>query len=1494
VHTGLVGGTAAMPPVTFEPTSKPNRVLTAHNTTNNRQRIANIITETGAKVQVTYSQPGCKAGDLPSAPHTNTKLCYPVIGPDPTDPEGPEITEWWHKYVVTKVSESDLQVMADGTDHGAPVQNTFYAYGGTPAWHFADDDGLVRPKRKTWNQFRGYSTVDVRTGDAPDQTLTRTTYLRGMNGDRATPTGGTRTVTLSASVGGDTVYDEDQFAGMVREQVVYNGSDNKPVSKTVNVPWMSSPSASRTINGDTVTARFTNTKTTYHATALGVDGDRGWRTSRTVSAFNDVYGTIEQTQDDGDIAKTGDEQCVTNSYNRNTAKNIVETVKQTTTLAVQCGTAPADADDVISDVRNYYDGATGVETAPTYGSVTKTEKLKDWTPGSGTVWQTTGQSTLDAFGRPRTFADVRGNTTTTDYTPATGPVTKVTTSTPDPNGGAAWVSSVENRPYWGTPIRSTDVNGRTSDADYDPLGRVTKVWKIGWSKADHLDKPSVEYGYVYSPTCAAYPYTVTKTLNAAGGYLTLYQISDAFLRPRQTQTAGVGGGRVVTDTLYDKVGRAATTYGRHVEPDDPAGALWWEPEWSVPALTKTVYDNASRPTSEIVFGTDGVANLVEKWRTTADNEGDMVKVTPPSGGTPTTTLTDIRGQTIELRQHTTGEGVDGPYQATHYTYDRKNQLSKITDPAGNQWTYTFDPKGRQVRADDPDKGRTTSDYNDYDDLIKTTDANGDTLAYQYDKIGRKIGLYDHTVSPATKRAEWTYDQLYDGQTVRGQLTATARYEPAGSATAYRWQVRDFTTRYQPGGVNYVIPAAEGQGLAGTHVYSYGYSAYDGTATELGYPAVGDLPAETVTTRYDQTSGLPAELETNFGNAGNYVAAQQYTAYGEPTVTTRKTAGGVYVEDADYYDLTTRRLQRTTVQPETADGFADDTGYTYDPAGNITSIVQTTPVGGTDSQCFRHDPLRRLASAWTPKSGITCDTAPSLANLGGPAPYWLDWDVDRKTGNRLSEVSHRGAGDVSHTYTYPGSGADAVRPHAISSVTTTGFGQAETTAEYAYDRNGNTTCRPTAAGTNGSNTCPAGANSENLTWDPENRPTAVSSSGQDVGDNVYDPDGTRLIHRDATGTTLYLPGEEIHRETGKGTTTRYYTFGDQLIGSRTSSGLTWLYTDHQGTQTTQINVLTQTAATRWQMPYGTPRGIQPTWPNGKGFVGGDKDTTGLTHLGAREYDPNLGRFGSVDPVQDLTDPQQWNGYSYANNAPITTSDPSGLKACSDDGCRSGADYVDLNGDYHYVAGHNDGCNGCSGRPDPDKFKSSVPKKRPEFFGPPIPSKNPRLTNRVIPKPPFIGPVLGRPATGEQSAPKEKRQPPKKRNSVGTFAPFCTTLTLAVGMSVSLQGCIVGDLHGIGLMGSVATAGGTSPQFAARAEQGSSWMPGNIEEQNGTRPYVSIDGGEEIVGGGVSYDGGAGYGVMAGYGIEASPGYGPVVVTTGMQKTKSIRLIDWGLG
>jgi RHS repeat-associated protein len=73
-----------------------------------------------------------------------------------------------------------------------------------------------------------------------------------------------------------------------------------------------------------------------------------------------------------------------------------------------------------------------------------------------------------------------------------------------------------------------------------------------------------------------------------------------------------------------------------------------------------------------------------------------------------------------------------------------------------------------------------------------------------------------------------------------------------------------------------------------------------------------------------------------------------------------------------------------------------------------------------------------------------------------------------------------------------------------------------------------------------------------------------------------------------------------------------------------------------------------------------------------FTGKERDTeTGLDYFLARYYSNIQGRFTSVDPenagaIED--DPQSWNGYAYARNAPVVYSDPDGRKyrICSTDG------------------------------------------------------------------------------------------------------------------------------------------------------------------------------------------------------------------------------------
>jgi RHS repeat-associated protein len=175
------------------------------------------------------------------------------------------------------------------------------------------------------------------------------------------------------------------------------------------------------------------------------------------------------------------------------------------------------------------------------------------------------------------------------------------------------------------------------------------------------------------------------------------------------------------------------------------------------------------------------------------------------------------------------------------------------------------------------------------------------------------------------------------------------------------------------------------------------------------------------------------------------------------------------------------------------------------------------------------------------------------------------------------------------------------------------------------------------------------------WDNEGHLASVTDSAG-TSSYIYDAGGNRLIGKDPGGVTAYLPGFELRKVGSTVTATRYYGG----VAARTPAGLTWLASDPHGSNQLAINSSTLAVTRRKLDPFGNPRGADPAWPTPRGFVGGTRDTTGLTHLGARDYEPTTGRFISADPIFDATNPQAMGGYSYAGNNPVTGSDPSGLR------------------------------------------------------------------------------------------------------------------------------------------------------------------------------------------------------------------------------------------
>ena len=1244
-HSGLVGGTATVPAIAFQPTAMNNRVDTALKNglrPMNWPRLTEIDTETGEKIFVTYSAPECSGSNLPSAPDQNTKRCYPVRW---TPPDlGTEILDYFHKYVVTKVEEFD----ATDTTPGPQSTVTTYTYVGAPGWHYADDDGLTQAKYRTWNQWRGYATVRTSVGAGTEQTMTKSLYFRGMDGDKLSA--GTRSATVTDSKGLAVLPDADQYAGLTRETTVYNGPTGPAISGTVNDPWTSGATATRTLDGTTVAARFVNVADAHSWVAL--DQSRPDRWTDTHTDFDATYALPTAVTDNGDTARTGDEVCTLTDYVRNTGSGIVATVSELRRYAMTCAAARIPGKvfttaDIISDERTSYDGqAWGAP--PTKGDATRTETLKDWRNNTGT-FLTVATSVRDAYGRTVDAVDADGMHTATAYTPATGgPVTRTVTT----NGTTGWTDTTDLEPAWGLTLGVTDPNSRRTDLSYDPLGRLTGLWLPGRSKATYPSAPNTSYAYTISATAPSV--VTTRKLNPNGAYNTTDTLYDALLRTRQVQAeeAGTGGGRIVTDTFSDSAGRVYLTWGPYLAAGAPAGALFWPSSGSdtIDRWSKSIYDGAGRPVE-----LDTNSTTSQLWHSTTAYGGDRSDVTPPAGGVATSTVTDAHGRTVELRQYhgavATGSTDPATYDATSYTYNGKGQLATLRNPAGTTWTYGYDLRGQRTSVVDPDAGTTTTTYDDGGRVLSTTDGRGVTLAYAYaDPLHRKTGEYLTSIS-GPRLTGFAYDQVTNG---RGMLTTTSRYD--GSGNAYTSAVTALDAAGRQTATTVAIPTAE-SGLGGSYAYNTSYNP-DGSVHSLRIPAIGGsggLSVETLTYGY-QNLGLPTTLATTLGNT--YVVSTSYTSLGQTGTITLANSGGQSVQIGDYWDDRTGRLARIWTTREATPSSVSDLNVFYDNAGNITRTVQAATVAGAETQCYQDNYLNQLIQAWTPSSG-SCAAPPTPGAIGGsPAPYWTSWQFD-SAGLRRQQSEHGTAhGDRVTTYAYPAptaAGADELT--STSSTDSSGT----TTGTYGYvdaggHNNGLTISRPGPGGT------------QTLSWDSENRvATIADSSGQ--SSYLYDASGNQLIEKDPAGKTLFLPGQELRVSPGGTlvTATRFYGHGARTVAQRTPTGVTWLADDQQGTATIAISATPGQAATvRRFTPYGAPRGINPTWPSDRGYVSGTEETVGLTNEGARQYDAGTGRFLSPDPMFHQDQPQSWNGYTYATADPVDQSDATGLDPCPDGG------------------------------------------------------------------------------------------------------------------------------------------------------------------------------------------------------------------------------------
>lgn len=215
----------------------------------------------------------------------------------------------------------------------------------------------------------------------------------------------------------------------------------------------------------------------------------------------------------------------------------------------------------------------------------------------------------------------------------------------------------------------------------------------------------------------------------------------------------------------------------------------------------------------------------------------------------------------------------------------------------------------------------------------------------------------------------------------------------------------------------------------------------------------------------------------------------------------------------------------------------------------------------------------------------------------------------------------------------------------------------TVTNYGYNNNGNLTT--------------VNLNTTAYTWDRANR--LLTNGGASY---AYNGLGQRVQQIYGGQTTQYLldtqPGLwKVLQATTSGATTSYVHGPMGIQAQNTAGAWTYPIQDGLGSVRGVVNATNVPQESRFYDPYGTVTQTSGSPQTVFGFTGEETDVNGLLNLRARYYNPAIGQFISLDPLETS------NRFAYTNGNPINWTDPSGFYFnCSNEG-NLGAACADLN-------------------------------------------------------------------------------------------------------------------------------------------------------------------------------------------------------------------------
>ncbi|MCS0614691.1 RHS domain-containing protein [Massilia kyonggiensis] len=679
-----------------------------------------------------------------------------------------------------------------------------------------------------------------------------------------------------------------------------------------------------------------------------------------------------------------------------------------------------------------------------------------------------------------------------------------------------------------------------------------------------------------------------------------------------------------------------------------------------------------------------------------DAQGNLTSVTNALGqrtayqyddrGLPVKVI-DARGGVKELAYNRAGQLIrytDCSGSTSAFAYDEQGRLVRATDPNGNASTYAYDALGRLQIVTHADGTSERYEYDRLGRLVAHVDAAGHRTAYELDRDGRPLkridargGVLEYRYDTARRIAElinengdvhrFVYDALdrlaeetsFDARVTRyryddsglivgkDELGCAPRTELTPIATTY---VRDALGQLMEKVISRVTGAAQAQQMRLRFAYdALGRltQAINADATvSMTYDALGQLVAEQT-----DSAGASVLLRHVYDELGNRV---------QTTLPDGRVLNNLYYGSGHLHQVNLDGEVITDIERDQAHRMIARTQGTlvsqfrYDPVGRLLSQTAGEGASTVIARKYEYDEVGNLVSIDDQRNGLT--------------RYTYD-PIGRILSAVQPQLSERFAFDPAHN---------------LLDTTVASAGRVEGNRicvyedkRYDYDAHGNVVEKLVGRHTR-----------MRFEWNPAHQlvRSVVARGSSDAAQTVsyaYDPFGRRIAKRDAFGVTRFVwDGNRLLCEQ-RGSYSRTYVYGedafvplarvDAVTGGdgAVRAEVRHLHLDHLGTPREMTNadgrVVWAARYRAWgnalEVVQDAVPAVLPSYEIEEAqpvrFQGQYYDSeSGLHYNRFRYYDPDIGRFVSIDPIGLFGGA---NTFTYARN-PVSWIDPLGLSPC----------------------------------------------------------------------------------------------------------------------------------------------------------------------------------------------------------------------------------------